>query len=382
MAFEPQVTIWPGSSSYTTGSTPYGYYDTDAEFISDIDKFAKWAGGRLGYPILNVELVDLNFYSAFEDAVGKYGTLVSLFNARDNMINVSGLPTASMDFTGQYIQPTLSGIIKLSKQYATEAGAGGLLTYYTGSVALREGVQVYDFKDPTAITVERGNINTDSFTIRKVFYDGFPAASVNPLSISSDYNILNEFGWSRTTGETVLMPLNYDIARMQEIEMSNQIRRASYTFQLTNNRLFIFPIPTEDLTLWFNYTLDDDILGNTGSAGAISDISNIPYHNLVYSRINDLGRDWIKRYGLAICKETLGLIRGKLSAIPFSDNNEITLNSADLISQAATEQENLITELKEILESTSKQSQLERKQAEADAISEQLKKVPLSIYIR
>ena len=77
----------------------------------------------------------------------------------------------------------------------------------------------------------------------------------------------------------------------------------------------------------------------------------------------------------------LGLIRGKYSSIPIPDN-EIQLNASDLLSQAQTEQENLISELKELLESMSKQSQLERKQAESAAISEQINKIPLPIYVK
>ncbi len=387
MSFEPIIITWPGSSSFTTGSTPYGYYDTDASFSSDIDKFAKWAGNRLGYPVLSVELVDYNFYSAFEDAVGKYGTMVSLFNARDNMINVSGLPSGSVNFTGQYVQPTLSGMIRLAKQYATETGTGGLLTYYTGSIALSAGQQVYNFKDSSSVSIEVGDFNTDVFTIRKVFYNGFPTATVNTSAVSSDYTILNDFGWERTAGETVLMPLNYDMLKIQAIEMSNEIRRSSYSFQITNDRLFIFPVPVEDEILYFHYSLDDEILssntsGSGVSSGAISDISNIPYNNLTYQLINDLGKDWIKRYALSLCKEILGLVRGKYSSMPFGNNNELTLNSADLLTQAATEQEQLMTELKEMLDSTSKQAQLERKRDESDALTEQLKKVPLPIYIR
>lgn len=387
MSFEPIILTWPGSSSFTTGSTPYGYYDTDASFSSDIDKFAKWAGNRLGYPVLSVELVDYNFYSAFEDAVGKYGTMVSLFNARDNMINVSGLPSGSVNFTGQYVQPTLSGMIRLAKQYATETGTGGLLTYYTGSIALSAGQQVYNFKDSSSVSIEVGDFNTDVFTIRKVFYNGFPTATVNTSAVSSDYTILNDFGWERTAGETVLMPLNYDMLKIQAIEMSNEIRRSSYSFQITNDRLFIFPVPVEDEILYFHYSLDDEILnsntsGSGVSSGAISDISNIPYNNLSYQLINDLGKDWIKRYALSLCKEILGLVRGKYSSMPFGNNNELTLNSADLLTQAATEQEQLMTELKEMLDSTSKQAQLERKRDESDALTEQLKKVPLPIYIR
>lgn len=388
MAFEPVINIWPGSSSFTTGSTPYGYYDTDAQFQTDADRFASMAAIRLGYPITNIELIDENFYAALEDATSKYGTMVSLFNVRDNLINVSGLPTGSVDLTSQYVTPTLFGVFRLARQYANEAGVGGDLVYYTGSITLQPNIQVYSFKDTGSVSIERGDFNNDIFTIRKIFHESFDANHVDALNIYSDYGMLAQFGWQGTTGESVVMPLNYDILRVQAIELSNQIRRSSYSFQLNGDRLRIFPIPQEELTLYFQYTLDSELLDaneGSGSAGAgdgiISDISNIPYTNLTYSTINDLGKDWIKRYALAECKEMLGLVRAKYSTIPFG-NAEVTLNGESLITNAQAEMELLMTELKEMLESTSRQAQLERKQAESDAMQSQLMKVPLKIYVR
>lgn len=387
MAFEPVINIWPGSSSYTTGSCPYGYYDQNSSFITDIDKFAKWAAIRLGYPIQNVELLDMNFYSAYEDAIVKYGSLVSLFNARDNLLNVSGLPTSSLNLSSQYIQPTLKGVFKLAKQYGTEVGSGGLLTYYTGSITLTAGQQVYNLLDSGSVNLERGDFNNDVFTIRKIFSSGLPGANVDIVNVYGENELLNQFGWANTSQDFMLMPLNYDLMRVQAIEFSDQIRSSAYTFQLTGNRLRIFPIPTADMpVLYFHYTLDSEILdsnipGSGSGAEYISDISNIPYSNLNYTSINDLGLDWIKRYGLALCKEMLGLIRSKYGSIPFGDS-DVTLNGDSLISSAQTDQENLITELKELLDSTSRQSQLERKLAEAESLQKQLAGAPLKLYIR
>ena len=388
MALEPVINVWPGSSSFATGSTPYGYYDLDNVFASDIDKFSDWAARRLGYPIEDVELIDMNFYAAFEDAVTKYGTLVSLFNARDNLINLSGLPTGSESLTQQYIPSTLSGIFRLSKQYGTEAGSGGTQIYYTGSIALESNRQVYDLKDTGSVTLEAGDFSSNVFTIRKIFHNALPGANVDPYTSTFGNNqILSEFGWNDTIRDYTVMPLNYELLRTQAIEMSDQIRKSAYSFQLTGTRLRIFPIPVEDVTLYFHYTIDSDIMPISGSSsagettGVISDISNIPYDNVNYYLLNDLAKDWIKRYALTICKETLGLIRGKYSALPFGDS-DITLNASDLLTQASAEQESLVTELKEILDSTSRQAQLERKQAEKVAMQEQLLGVPLKIYVR
>ena len=51
-----KIPIWPGSSSFSdvSGNTPFGLYDSDYSFTSDVDKFSDWAAKRLGYPIVAV----------------------------------------------------------------------------------------------------------------------------------------------------------------------------------------------------------------------------------------------------------------------------------------------------------------------------------------
>ena len=171
--------------------------------------------------------------------------------------------------------------------------------------------------------------------------------------------------------------------RLQAIEFNDQVRRSAYSFQITNDRLRIFPIPGDSniTKVHFEYILKSDrsnpLKGNTGT---ISDFSNVPYNNVVFENINDVGRQWIRRYTLSLAKEMLGLIRSKYSALPIP-NSEITLNGGDLVSAAQTEKEGLITELKETLDTMSRQAQLERKQAESDALQAQINKIPLLIYM-
>ena len=164
---------------------------------------------------------------------------------------------------------------------------------------------------------------------------------------------------------------------------SNICTRAPYSFEISNNRLRIFPVPLVNSVnkVYFDYIIKTDrsnpLKGNTGN---ISDFSNVPYDNVTYENVNSVGRQWIRRYTAALSKELLGNIRGKYSSIPIP-NSEITLNGADLLSAAQTEKEVLMTELKEMLDSMSRQAQLERKQAEADALQSQMIKMPLKIYI-
>ena len=180
-----------------------------------------------------------------------------------------------------------------------------------------------------------------------------------------------------------MMPVYADMLRIQAIEFNDQIRKSAYSFELINNKLRLFPIPNGSNfdTVWFQYIKKADRSNPLkGATGTISDFSNVPYQNVTYSNINVVGKQWIRKYTLALAKEMLGYIRGKYSALPIP-NAEITLNGADLISAAQTEKEGLVTELKETLDTMSRQMQLERKSAEATSLQEQFNKIPLKIYI-
>ena len=129
------IPIYPGSSSFFPGNTPFGFYDNDYQFQTDADKVTRFCSLRLGYPIENVELQDLNFYAAFEEAVTVYGNEVYAYQSRDNYLSLEGATTASV-LNNALITPSMANIVRLSQQYAEEAGTGGNVDWYSGSVTL------------------------------------------------------------------------------------------------------------------------------------------------------------------------------------------------------------------------------------------------------
>ena len=202
--------------------------------------------------------------------------------------------------------------------------------------------------------------------------------------------MLDSFGWGSYSPAVnfMVMPLYADLLRIQAIEMNDQIRKSSYTFELRNNKLNIFPIPTVSLNMWFEYIVVEDrnkaaLSGpNSGSANShVTDLSNVPYNRNIYNYINDIGKQWIYKYSQACAKETLGLIRGKYTSIPIP-GAETTLNGADLLSGGREDKANLLLELKELLQGMTRQAQVEQEQAVATAMNYQLGKVPLPIYIK
>ena len=139
--------IWQGSSSFASGQTPYGFYDADSEFSGSgnhsVDRFADWAGRRLGYPIVDIEMQSGSFYACFEEAVTEYSSQVNQFNIRDNLLHLQGQSTGS-NLSGKRVTPTLGRTVFLSQQYGTEAGVGGYVDWKKGSITVTKDVQEYD----------------------------------------------------------------------------------------------------------------------------------------------------------------------------------------------------------------------------------------------
>ena len=380
-----QESIWDGSSTFTTGSTPWGLYDTDSSFSTDIDKFASWCAKRLGYPIMSVELQSGSFYACFEESVSEYSAQVNQFNIRDNLLHLTGQATGS-NVTHKRVTPTMGRSVFLSKQYGTEAGVGGDVDIKKSSVSITTGTQEYDLN---SLIVDGSG--SGSIEVKRVYYEGTPAMQrfFDPYATTGygTINMVQGFGFGNQSPAVsfTLMPLFEDLLRVQAIEMNDSIRKSAYSFTLVNNKLRIFPDPTEDATLYFDYikTSDRDNPLQTeysGSANVVSDFSNVPYDNMEYQFINDVGKQWIRKYGLAVCKELLGMIRSKYGAIPIP-NSETSLDGDTLRAEAAAEKEALVSELRETLEQTSRKALLEADKDEAEFLQEKLNKVPYPIYI-
>ena len=382
------IPIWAGSSSFFPGDTPFGLYDIDTVFQGDAVKVADWCAKRLGYPLTDIELQPVNFFACFEEAVSEYGAQVNTYNSRDNMLNLYGSATGS-NLSGQKVSANFGGLIELAEEYGTEAGSGGNVTYFTGSLTVSKSQQIYDLTDSSIVTLESGTAGTDAIEIKRLYHEAPPAIVkyFDPFVGTGlgTQQMLDNFGFGGMSPGVsfMMMPLYYDLSRFQAIEFNDQIRKSAYSFQLVNDRLRLYPIPdgSNFTKVYFDYIKKSDRSNALkGATGTVSDFSNIPYQDVTYSNINAVGKQWIRRYTLALAKEMLGYVRGKYSTLPIP-NSEITLNGSDLTSAAQTEKEGLITELKETLDTMSRQAQLERKQAEADAMQQQMNKIPLKIYI-
>ena len=127
------IPIWPGSSSFAVGQTPFGFYDNQTDFQNDADKVADFIARRLGYPLTDIELQSGSLYTAFEEAITTYGNELYAYQVRENYLSLGGSSTL-IESNDQLIVPNMAGVVRLSEQYGTEAGVGGNVTWYSGSI--------------------------------------------------------------------------------------------------------------------------------------------------------------------------------------------------------------------------------------------------------
>lgn len=408
---------WPGSGSLvTTDTVPFGYYlnevgctPSESEFENDCSSSAEWAAVRLGYPIIDIELIDVNFYACFEQSVLEYNRQINEFNIANNLVDLIGLDkTEFTNLTGvEVIGSGLPFAVEISKMYGTEALLGGKVELYRGYVDVKGsektarfediderglgGSQVYDLN---AILLEQNpKLEGTRAEIRRVFHQRPAAISriYDPFSMTgmSYSNILSEMGFAGYSPATqfLMTPIFEDLERVQAIEFNDMVRKSHYSFEITgDNKLRLFPVPTHDFRVWIEYYIESEknaggVLSDPNNPYShVTDPSDVPYNLCKYCKINHAGKQWIRKYFLALCKETLGMIRQKYLTTPIP-GGEVTLDGAELRSEAQKEMDDLIQQLKDLLEKTLKVNQLENKSKEADAVYNLLNKVPLKIYI-
>ena len=380
------IPIWPGSGSFTSGSsTPFGFYDADTTFQSDAPKLADWCAKRLGYPLVDIELQALNFFTCFEEAVNEYGAQLYNFQIINNFHTLEGNSTGS-NFNNKLVTPNLGGIINISEQYGNETyGGGGNYRIESGSLDVQVNKQNYDLLSVAGSSIS----GSEAVYIKKIFL--YAPSAINryfdPYAGTGTgiQSLMQAFGFGNYSPGVnfMLMPIYYDTLKLQAIELNDIIRKSGYHFEITDNRyLKLFPIPTRDYTLYFEYVVKS-VANNpvrNEANNIITDVSNTPYTNPTYSFINEPGKQWIRRYALALAKEMLGSVRGKYTSIPIPGEST-TLDHVRLLNEAKDEKLKLIEELQKLLDETTRVKQLERQEKEAELTQKTFYKVPYPIYV-
>jgi len=396
------IQIWDGTTNFIAGeSTPFGFYDDDLAFQEDAPKVARYCAEKLGWPVLDIELNERQFYTAFEEAVTAYGKEVIEAIAAETMSSTVGGSAGGQAINATVFRPSLQNVIRQSKQYGMEAGVGGDVDMLSALIDLEVGEQDYDLE---------ALINAGPIEIRKIFYEAPPAIlryfdpyAGTGTGIQSLMDAF-DFGSYSPGVNFLLMPASYDMLKVQAIEFNDQIRRSSYSFEINNNKLRIFPVPKTTGKLKVQYYriadkldayIDDTVAiaagaqsggsvsgtgGGTSTTGISTNISNVNAQNLIYSEINAIGRQWIFKYAVATCKEMLAYVRGKYQTVPVP-GSEVTMNAADLLADARDEKVFLVEDLKATMQTASLTNQLELSATQTKFINDAMAGVPMHVYV-
>lgn len=380
--------------STTIGPTPFGFFDSDATFQSEADAMVLFVKRKLGDDVLSVELTKKEIWACFEEACCEYSRLIHETKITSELTNLLGLPTGSADLTNKYARQTLEHLLRMAEPYASQAFVGGSYDATLGYLDLATGRQDYDIysevKDnETGIGIYDSMVSGSKgkLKIAEVFHFEPLAAQHFLLNASNITNFLaTNFNYESYVNSTVfyVLPVFEDVLRRGMLETAFRVRRSNYSYEIMGRKLRIYPIPTTDLQTGRLYIKvvkpqnplmpayhDDSIYGISGP-------SNVPLGNIPFASINQPGRQWIRQFTLALCKELLGLIRSKFQTVPIP-NADLQLNGEALITQAREDKERLNTQMKEFLANLTYAKLLETDAAAAENLNKQLRFIPMPL---
>lgn len=378
----------------TLSPTPFGFFDTDAQFQTEADAMVTFVKRKLGDDVLSVELTRKQVWACFEEAFLEYGALVNQYQAKSQLSSLLGSQTGSLAGNEQKLpRETLEYALRLAEPYAAHAGLGGSHNTLTGSILIEAGRQDYDIyselKDFGGNLIVSSSLNKGGkMKIFEVFHFS-PQAAYRFFDTTSAINYLNnEFSFESFTPETVfyVLPVFEDILRGGQMSISNKVRRSNFSWSIHGTKIRIYPTPTvytnplhNRLFFRVGFALDPyNPSYNDPSINGVSGLSNVPFGNLNYSQVNSIGRHWVREYTLALSKELLGLIRSKFSTVPIP-GGDLTLNGSDLISSARDDKEKLTTQLKEMLDSLTYDKLIEQQATKVDNLQKILKSIPVPV---
>ncbi len=380
----------------TTNPTPFGLFDSDTSFQSEADNSVTFVKRKLGDDVLSVELTKKQIWANLEEATMEFSAILNQYQAKSQLVQFLGMPTtgskgAMSGSEGKYPRENLDFLARFAEPYADQAGVGGSYNMMSGSIELRSNTQDYDIyselKDASGNLIFSSSLNPlrSKLQISEVFHFS-PQAAYRFFDTTSAINYLNnEFSFESFTPETIfyVLPVFEDILRAGQLDLSNRVRRSNYSYKVIGTKIRLFPMPTGEpptpSKLWIRVKFFSDPLNPSyqdDTIRGVSNLSDIPFGELKYSNINSIGKQWIRQYCLALSKELLGLIRSKFSTVPIP-GSDLSLNGDALITQGREDQNNIKTQLKEMLETMTYDKLAETQASRAEFINKQLKYVPM-----
>ena len=221
----------------------------------------------------------------------------------------SGINLKFPRFTFQYSRRVGDG-------YSHEAGFGGTIPIYSASFNLVEDQQDYDLQSIISGTARFADIVGDKRCIIRKVYFKTPQAMWRFFGYYGGLNVVgNLLYYGQYTDDSTfeIIPVWQNKLQAMAYEDHLWTRLSHYSYELKDTMLRIFPTPQIIDTynkMWVDFSVtpnawDNDNAYDMGIDG-INNLNTIPFDNLPYENINAIGKQWIRRFCLALSKETLG----------------------------------------------------------------------------
>jgi len=403
-----------GSTGLVTGSLPFGIYTGSADFISGAALQVAYTYKKLGGDVVDIELTPGNVYAAYEEAVLEYSYILNLHQSKNALSTVLGEQTGTFDHKGdrksgpqnvnlRFPRFTIGYSRRVGEGASAAGGFGGTVPQYSASFQPKNNKQDYNLQsiiqsssvsgvdDAGSAVAWSGSVDNKRIIVTQVFYRS-PRAMwrfygyYGGVGVVGNYSTYGQFADDSTFE---IIPTWQNKLQAMAYEDSIVTRTSNYSYELINNKLRLFPTPSywsDGLAdrIWFKFQVDPVPWEKDGTTKAgqegINNMNTIPFDNIPYININAIGKQWIRKYALAVCKEMLGQIRGKFTTMPIPGES-VTLNHSELLAQAKEEQQQLRDKLHEMLKEMEYPALAKSDQELTDAATNVLKVTPLPIFV-
>lgn len=398
-----------GTAGSVNSAVPYKIYSEEtsplysSEFISGAVDQVSYVYKKLGGDVLDLEITEGNVYAAYEEAVLEYSYLINVHQATNILSDALGNTTGSFDSKGNIEAGALSSSLsgshvalkypkfdysmtrRVADGIGSEVGLNGSVQY-SASFDITTGTQDYDLQQIISTSAAHSaSVGNKTILIKKVFYKT-PHAMWRFYGYYGGLNVvgnLHNYGQFSDDSTFQLIPAWHNKAQAMAFEDAIYTRMSHFSYELRNNKLRLSPIPYTGgpTKMWVEFSIPTDIWDNDDLAtDGINNMNTLPIGNLPFNNINSIGKQWIRRFALALCKETLGQVRSKFGNVPVPGQN-VTLNGPALVSEAKTEQNALRDELKATLAELTYAKLAEQDATMLDNTEKVLEKVPNYIFV-
>jgi hypothetical protein len=402
-----------GSASLVAAGCPFGMYTGSADFLSGASLQVAYTYKKLGGDVVDIELTPSNVYAAYEEAVLEYSYIINIHQSKNSLSTFLGNQTGTFDHLGDmktgpsgtnlaYPRFTIGYARRVGDGAAAAAGFGGTVAQYSASFQPVSSQQDYNLQsiiqsasdsgvDDAGKTVDyTGKVDNKRIIVQQVFYKS-PRAMWRFYGYYGGFGVVGNYStYGQYADDSTFEIIPTWQNKLQAIMYEDSIttRTSNYAYEIINDKLRLFPTPDAWADgfadrVWVKFMVDitpwDQGTTNMGVQG-INNLNTMPFDNLPYVNINAIGKQWIRKYALALCKEMLGQIRGKFTTMPIPGES-VTLNHSELLSQAKEEQTTLKDKLMEILDTITYDELAKTDQELTDAAANILKVSPLPIFV-